>query len=148
MLYTTDGTPYYLACLAQLGPTRFAEAFPGVTAEELAELTKERHNTRGAETMHIRKIGDWREENVVPGQDAGYYIEAVEIPHDQSRYAKISFREIEDTDLRRLSRGETIDFPLDVTTLSLTPEGLPWRAVMEAWLSSRSNSSRPQGDAG
>jgi hypothetical protein len=44
MLYTTDGTPYYLACLTQLGPTWFAEAFPGVTAEEMGMLMTQRAN--------------------------------------------------------------------------------------------------------
>lgn len=62
--------------------------------------------------MQIRKIGDWREERVSSGPDNGFYVEAVDVARDRPRYAKVSFREIEDADIQRLDEGHTVEFPL------------------------------------
>lgn len=69
--------------------------------------------------MQIRKIGDWKEEKVASGFDTGYYVEAIDIPRDQPRYAKVSCREIHDADIRRLARGETIEYALAPDELAL-----------------------------
>ena len=48
--------------------------------------------------MRVKKIGQWEETRVASGYDSGFYLEAVDIPSDQPRYAAVSYSTLwEDT---------------------------------------------------
>ena len=74
--------------------------------------------------MLIRTIGTWKEEKISSGQDSGYYVEAVALARSEARYAKLSYTMIEDADLRRLERGESIPFPLVASDLATRIDAL------------------------
>lgn len=64
--------------------------------------------------MRLRKVGTF----VYKGSP-GLYVEAVDVPRDQPRYAAIGYGEMEEAESRALDRGETIDS----TILALDPVG-------------------------
>ncbi len=94
------------------------DGIPWPYGEDTNETSTGPPGPRGATTMQIRKIGDWQEEKVASGPDSGFYVEAVALPRTEARYAKVSVREIEDADIRRLARGETIEYALVAEELS------------------------------
>lgn len=69
--------------------------------------------------MRIQQVGQYEENRVSTGFDAGVYVCATGIPAPLARYAKISYREIEDADIRRLAAGETIEQALDPEDLAV-----------------------------
>lgn len=63
--------------------------------------------------MRVKKIGTWEETKVASGFNHGFYLEAVDIPWDRPRYAAVAYMFIEDADIGRLDRGETVVLELD-----------------------------------
>ena len=64
--------------------------------------------------MKLRKIGTFQYKG-----DQGLYVEAVEVPRDQPRYAAISYGAMAEAESRALDRGAVVES----TVLDNDPEG-------------------------
>ena len=61
----------------------------------------------------VRKVGDWSLNRSGPHGSAGYYVEAIEVPRDQPRYALADPDYLEEAVSHALVRGEVVALDLD-----------------------------------
>jgi len=59
--------------------------------------------------MKFRKINEWEDHDNEPGGDAGFLLEAVDVPQDRPRYTLVSWSVLSDEEFDALERGEVID---------------------------------------
>jgi hypothetical protein len=59
--------------------------------------------------MKFRKIAEWEDHNTVPGGDAGFLLEAVEVPQDRPRYVLVSWSVLTDEEFDALEHGDVAD---------------------------------------
>ena len=59
--------------------------------------------------MKFRKINEWEDHDSEPGGDAGFLLEAVDVPQDRPYHVLVSWSELTDEEFDALERGEEID---------------------------------------
>jgi hypothetical protein len=59
--------------------------------------------------MKFKKVTEWEDHTREPGGDEVMLLEAVEVPPEQARYARLSWSALTDKEFTALENGEVVD---------------------------------------
>ena len=59
--------------------------------------------------MKFKKVTEWEDHTREPGGDEVMLLEAVEVPPEQARYARLSWSELTNEEFNALENGEVVD---------------------------------------